>query len=65
MIDDPVVDEVHRIREQMLARWGGDLRALLIDAQRRTEEAIRAGRPVVSLPPRTPQPQPARTKKVG
>ena len=65
MIDDPIVEEVHRIREQMLARWGGDLRALMIDAQRRTEEAGRAGRKLVSLPPRTPQAQRAPTKKVG
>jgi hypothetical protein len=63
MIDDPIVAEVHRIREQMLAKFGGDLRALMKDAQRRTEEATRAGRKVVAMPPRRPQPTP--TKKVG
>ena len=55
MIDNPIVEEVHRIREQMLAEFGGDLRAFAKDAQRRTEEAARAGRVVVSRPPRTPR----------
>lgn len=52
MMDDPIVDEVHRIREQMLAEYGGDLRALMKAAQRRTEDAARAGRKVMSPAPR-------------
>jgi hypothetical protein len=40
-VSNPIVEEVHRIREQMLAEYGGDLRALLKDARRRTEEAAR------------------------
>ena len=52
--DDPVVAEVRRIREQILAEYNGDLHALCEAARRRTEEAARAGRKVVSLPPRRP-----------
>lgn len=29
MIDDPIVDEVHKVREKLLAECGGDLRKLL------------------------------------
>src|SRR5206468_2216965 len=47
-----IVDEAHRIREQMLAEYGGDLRALMRDSQRRTEEAAKAGRVVVRRAPR-------------
>lgn len=65
MIDNPIVDEIHRIREQMLAEYGGDLHALMTEAQRRTEELAKAGRKVVALPPRKPQLQPVPTKKVG
>jgi hypothetical protein len=52
MIEDPIVDEVHRAREQILARYGGDLHALVKDAQRRTEAAARSGRAVASPPRR-------------
>jgi hypothetical protein len=62
--DNPIVNEVHEIREQMLAEFGGDLRALVKDLQRRTAESAAAGREVVSMPPRASvQPMPA--KKVG
>ena len=50
MKDDPIVEEIHRVREQMLARYGGELHALARDAQRRTEEAARAGRKVAVFP---------------
>lgn len=66
MIENPIVDEVHRIREQMLAEYNGDLVALLKDAQRRTEEHQAAGRQVVSLTTKLPaQQQPPPTKKAG
>lgn len=63
MTDDPIVEEVHQVREQMLAQYGGDLRALLRDAQRRTSAAAEAGRKVVLGGARVPQrpPAPART----
>ena len=65
MINDPIVEEVHRIRERILARFNGDLKAYVCDAQRRTEEAARAGRKVVSLPPRRPPGWTEPTKKAG
>ena len=46
--DNPIIAEIRRIREEMLAEYGGDLRALVKDMQRRTEEAARAGRKVYS-----------------
>ena len=55
MIDDPIVDEVHRIREQILAEYGGDLHALIRDSQRRTDELAKAGRVVVTRGPRPVQ----------
>jgi hypothetical protein len=65
MNDDPIVEEVYRVREQLLARHGGDLRALMTDAQHRTEEAARAGRKVVALASREPQTHITRSKKAG
>ena len=56
MINDPIVEEVHRIREQLLAQYNGDIRALIEDSRLRTEAAARAGRHVLPLPP---QPGPA------
>jgi hypothetical protein len=50
MIDNPIVDEIHRIREEMLAEYGGDLHALIVNAQ---DEAARAGRRVIAPPPQT------------
>jgi hypothetical protein len=53
MSDNPIVDEVHRIRQEILAEYGGDIGALMKDMQRKTEEAARAGRKVVACPPRS------------
>jgi hypothetical protein len=55
MYENPIVDEVHRIREQLLAEHNGDLRALMQDIRRRTDAAARAGQKIYSPPPRTPQ----------
>jgi hypothetical protein len=54
-MSNPIVDEVHRIREQLLAKFGGDLHSLARDLQRRTEEARAAGKTVVARPPRSPR----------
>jgi len=54
MYENPIVDEVHRIREQLIAEYNGDLRALMKDIQRRTDEAARAGKKVYSPPTRKP-----------
>lgn len=64
MIYNSIVEEVHRIRQEILAEYGGDLRLLIADAQRRTEEAERGGQPI------HPQghgrsPQQSKTKKAG
>ena len=63
MTDDPVVDDVHRIRAELLADHGGDLESLLNEAQRRTEQAARAGREVVIRQPRPPRAEPAPTNR--
>jgi hypothetical protein len=64
MSDNPIVEEVHRIRQQLLAEYNGDLRALVDDAHRRVEE-IKAGRKqVVKLPTRAGTRR-APTKKAG
>jgi hypothetical protein len=57
MEPDPIVEEVHRIRAELLARFNGDLHALVEDARRRQAES---GRPTVTfrketVPPETGQ----------
>ena len=64
-MNDPIVEEVHQVREQILARYGGDLHALVKDAQRRTDEAASARRAIASPPLRKMEPQPVSAKKVG
>jgi hypothetical protein len=63
MTDDPILDEIQQIREQLLASFGGDLKAMTLDAQRRTEEAAASGRRVV-ISPRPPT-EPAPVRKIG
>jgi hypothetical protein len=65
MTDDPIVEQVHHIRSELLAQYGGDLRAMLRDAQLRTEQAARGGREVVAGRPRPPRPVPLPTKTAG
>jgi hypothetical protein len=61
-MDDPIVQEVRRARQAYAAQFNYDLAAMVGDLQCRTEEAHRAGREVVSLPPRqvAPRTQPTR-----
>lgn len=47
MIDDPVVEEVRRAREQIFAGYNYDLKLPCKDLQRRTELAGRAGRRII------------------
>ena len=35
MRDDPIVEEIHRIRQKMLEEFGGDVDALVEDCNRR------------------------------
>jgi len=46
MKDDPIVAEVRKIREEMLASYGGDYQRMLRDMMKRQWES---GHPVVSL----------------
>jgi hypothetical protein len=65
MTENPIVEEIHRIREQMLADCGGDMQTLVDCIRKREEESARAGRKVVSLPPRPVQRQDDPARKVG
>jgi hypothetical protein len=49
MIEDPIVAEVRRAREEIAKRFNYDLRAMVEDARKRQAES---GRQVVSFPPR-------------
>ena len=53
--DNPIIAEVRRAREELLAEYNGDLNALMDAMRRKTDEARQAGRKVVSLPPRRPE----------
>ena len=46
--DNPIIAEVRKNREELLARFNGDLRALCEYA---TEQAIKQGFKIVSFPP--------------
>ncbi len=63
--DDPIVEEIRQIREQMLAEFGGDMSAYLADMQRRTEELAMVGRVVITRGPRPARPPQLTTRKVG
>jgi hypothetical protein len=39
---DPVIDEIHRTRERMAEKFGGDIAAILEDARKRQEASGRA-----------------------
>lgn len=49
MWDDPIVDEIRRIREAHAAQFNYDVRAIARDIQ---EREARSGRRYVTLPPR-------------
>ncbi len=48
---DPIVEEVRRIREALLAEFHGDLKALCEEMRR---QAAASGRPSITRPPRRP-----------
>ncbi len=64
-MDDPIIQEVRQARQAYAARFDYDLAAMVADLQRRTEEARRAGREVVALPPRLVEPRPELTRQTG
>ncbi len=63
--DNPIVDEIRRVREEMLAQYGDDIHALIRDMDRLTGESARAGRVVVTRGPRPVRPPQQPTRKVG
>ena len=48
-MNDPIVEEIHKYREQYAARFNYDLAAICKDLRKRAAES---GRMVVSLPPK-------------
>ena len=54
---DPIVEEVHRIREQYAARFGDDMGAIFRDIRERID---RGEFQVVSRPPKPAKPRPVR-----
>jgi hypothetical protein len=46
MAKDPIIDEIRRHRQEIAARFGYDLRAIIADAHKRQK---RQGKKVVSL----------------
>jgi len=63
MKPDPIVEQVHQVRESISHRFGGDLHAICEDARRRQ---VAGGRKTVTLPPRRPRaPISGSTKMVG
>jgi hypothetical protein len=63
--ENPIIEEIRRTREQMLATHNGDLDLLVSELQRLSAERGQAGQTVAGPPefPNAPQPMPA--KKVG
>ena len=53
MYNDPIVDEIRRIRQQHTDRFNGDLRAICEDLRRQERQS---GRRYVSFPPRRVRP---------
>ena len=49
MRNDPIVDEIRRIRQEHSAKFNGDLHAICEDIRRQERES---GRKYVSYPPR-------------
>jgi hypothetical protein len=51
MIEDPIVDEVRRIREEYARQFNNDLDAICKDLQKKQAAS---GRKLVSFPPKRP-----------
>ena len=57
MIDDPIIEEIHRAREAIAQRFDNDLHAICEEARR---QQAASGHKTVSLPPRRIEPDPPR-----
>lgn len=53
MRNDPIVEDIHRIRQEMLDEFGGDVDALVDDCNRRASNGEWGNLKVVSRAPRT------------
>lgn len=53
MIDDPIVAEVRKARDEYARRFNYDLDAICADLQQRQ---VQSGRKLVSFPPKRPKP---------
>jgi hypothetical protein len=62
MIEDPVVEEVRRLRAEYAATLNYDLKAICEDLQKRAEQE---GIPTIARQPRPPAVQLNRPKKAG
>lgn len=52
MLDDPIVEEVRRIRDKLAARFDYNIEAIVENARKEQEAS---GRKTVSFPPRKPK----------
>jgi hypothetical protein len=59
MWQDPIVDEIHRIRQEILAEYDGDLGAMMHDLRDRMARGEFGDR-IVRHPPRPAQFEPVR-----
>lgn len=50
MIDDPIVQEVRRIRQEHAAQFDHDLKAIFADLKRTEEERDQEGSPLLAPP---------------
>ncbi|MSR58548.1 MAG: hypothetical protein EXS05_12980 [Planctomycetaceae bacterium] len=58
---DPIIDEIHRTRQRMAEKFGGDIAAILEDAWKRQEAS---GRAIWQAPPSNKALNPAGNKPV-
>ena len=49
MLEDPIIEELHRVREEIAAEFNYDLSAIVADLRRRQQAE---NRQVISLPPK-------------
>ncbi len=64
MKDDSIVDQIHRVREEIAERFDNDLHSICEDARRRQEQS---GRKSVKLParPADQKTESSKTKQAG
>jgi hypothetical protein len=56
---DPIVEEIHRVREKLAEQHGFDIRAIVRDLR---DKQARSGRQYDTLPPRRPSAGPGRAE---